>query len=135
MGKIQLTEMRELVPPIMNEKATSVVARLGDPIVVPCANPKPVYRGGTATNLQIHRAKHTTRTVSFAEVQRQWQSNTENWLALGWISATKCMPYVRMMPKLPAVAGKTFFLKCPVAGYPIDSIIIYKDGVRLPTII
>lgn len=41
------TEMRELVPPIMNEKATSVVARLGDPVVVPCvayANPKPVYR-------------------------------------------------------------------------------------------
>ncbi|XP_039967520.1 Down syndrome cell adhesion molecule-like protein Dscam2, partial [Bactrocera tryoni] len=37
MGKIQLTEMRELVPPIMN-----VVARLGDPVVVPCveyANP------------------------------------------------------------------------------------------------
>ncbi|XP_039970137.1 Down syndrome cell adhesion molecule-like protein Dscam2 isoform X2 [Bactrocera tryoni] len=36
------------------------------------------------------------------------------------------MPYVRMMPKLSAVAGKTFFLKCPVAGYPIDSIIIEK---------
>ncbi|XP_036322338.1 uncharacterized protein LOC118736352 [Rhagoletis pomonella] len=41
------SEMRELVPPIMNEKATSIVARLGDPVVVPYvayANPKPVYR-------------------------------------------------------------------------------------------
>ncbi|KAI9578572.1 hypothetical protein GQX74_009146, partial [Glossina fuscipes] len=36
------------------------------------------------------------------------------------------MPYVRPMPKLSAVAGKMFFLKCPVAGYPIDSIIIEK---------
>ncbi|XP_050319613.1 cell adhesion molecule Dscam2-like [Bactrocera neohumeralis] len=36
------------------------------------------------------------------------------------------MPNVRMMPKLSAVAGKTFFLKCPVAGYPIDSIIVEK---------
>lgn len=36
------------------------------------------------------------------------------------------MPYVRPMPKLSAVAGKLFFLKCPVAGYPIDSIVIEK---------
>ena len=33
---------------------------------------------------------------------------------------------MRPMPKLSAVAGKTFFLKCPVAGFPIDSIIIEK---------
>lgn len=40
-------EMRELVPPIMNEKVVSITARMGDPVVVPCvayANPKPVYR-------------------------------------------------------------------------------------------
>lgn len=36
------------------------------------------------------------------------------------------MPYVRPMPKLSAVAGKPFHLKCPVAGYPIDSVIIEK---------
>ena len=39
--------MRELVPPIMNEKVVSITARVGDPVVVPCvayANPKPVYR-------------------------------------------------------------------------------------------
>ncbi|XP_049302866.1 Down syndrome cell adhesion molecule-like protein Dscam2 [Bactrocera dorsalis] len=42
------------------------------------------------------------------------------------------VPYVRMMPKLSTVAEKSSFLKCPVAGYPIDSIITEKDGVRMP---
>lgn len=36
------------------------------------------------------------------------------------------MPYVRPMPRISAVAGKSFFLKCPVAGYPIESIILEK---------
>ncbi|XP_048510955.1 Down syndrome cell adhesion molecule-like protein Dscam2 isoform X2 [Athalia rosae] len=43
------------------------------------------------------------------------------------------LPYVRPMPAVSAVAGKQLHIKCPVAGYPIDSIIWEKDGVRLPT--
>ncbi|KDR18099.1 Down syndrome cell adhesion molecule-like protein CG42256, partial [Zootermopsis nevadensis] len=43
------------------------------------------------------------------------------------------LPYVRPMPPIPAVAGKQLVVKCPVAGYPIDTIIWEKDGVRLPT--
>ncbi|XP_076177344.1 cell adhesion molecule Dscam2 isoform X6 [Ptiloglossa arizonensis] len=42
-------------------------------------------------------------------------------------------PYVRPMSTVSAVAGKQFHIKCPVAGYPIESIIWEKDGVRLPT--
>ncbi|XP_060644686.1 cell adhesion molecule Dscam2-like [Drosophila nasuta] len=42
------------------------------------------------------------------------------------------MPYIRHMPKLSAVAGKVFSLKCPIAGYPIESVYIEKDGMRLP---
>ncbi|XP_017464721.1 PREDICTED: uncharacterized protein LOC108358085 [Rhagoletis zephyria] len=86
------SEMRELVPPIMNEKATSIVARLGDPVVVPYvayANPKPVYRGSTVTDLQIHQTNYTTRSISIVEMQRKWQSNTKNCLALIRISSTK----------------------------------------------
>lgn len=45
------------------------------------------------------------------------------------------MPYVRPMPKLSAVAGKSFFLKCPVAGYPIDSIIIEKGNTQTQTVV
>lgn len=30
------------------------------------------------------------------------------------------------MPKLSAVAGKMFALKCPIAGYPIESVYIEK---------
>ena len=44
---ISFTEMRENVPPIMNEKVLTLMIRLGDPVVVPCvayANPKPTYR-------------------------------------------------------------------------------------------
>ncbi|KOC64967.1 Down syndrome cell adhesion molecule-like protein Dscam2 [Habropoda laboriosa] len=43
------------------------------------------------------------------------------------------LPYVRPMSTVSAVAGKQFHIKCPVAGYPIESIIWEKDGVRLPT--
>ncbi|XP_053972600.1 cell adhesion molecule Dscam2-like isoform X3 [Hylaeus volcanicus] len=43
------------------------------------------------------------------------------------------LPYVRAMSTISAVAGKRFHIKCPVAGYPIDSIIWEKDGVKLPT--
>lgn len=47
VGRIQLTEMRETVPPIMNEKQRQFTVRLDDTIVIPCiayANPIPVYR-------------------------------------------------------------------------------------------
>ena len=33
------------------------------------------------------------------------------------------LPYVRPMPPIPAVAGQQLVVKCPVAGYPIDTII------------
>ncbi|XP_076641621.1 cell adhesion molecule Dscam2 isoform X4 [Halictus rubicundus] len=42
-------------------------------------------------------------------------------------------PYVRPMSTVSAVAWKQFHIKCPVAGYPIESIIWEKDGVKLPT--
>ncbi|KAK6619885.1 hypothetical protein RUM44_006285 [Polyplax serrata] len=43
------------------------------------------------------------------------------------------LPYVRPMPPISAVAGKTLVIKCPVAGYPIEGVTWEKDGVRLPT--
>ncbi|GLG93723.1 Tyrosine-protein phosphatase Lar, partial [Gryllus bimaculatus] len=43
------------------------------------------------------------------------------------------LPYVRAMSPIPAVAGKELIIKCPVAGYPIDTVFWEKDGVRLPT--
>ena len=33
------------------------------------------------------------------------------------------LPYIRVMPKITAVAGSDLTIKCPVAGYPIESII------------
>jgi hypothetical protein len=36
------------------------------------------------------------------------------------------LPYVRPMPPIPAVAGQQLVVKCPVAGYPIDTIIWEK---------
>ncbi|XP_052739508.1 cell adhesion molecule Dscam2 isoform X48 [Bicyclus anynana] len=42
------------------------------------------------------------------------------------------MPYVRTMKKRPVVAGDTLIAHCPVAGYPIDSIVWERDGRVLP---
>ncbi|XP_043669465.1 Down syndrome cell adhesion molecule-like protein Dscam2 isoform X1 [Vespula pensylvanica] len=43
------------------------------------------------------------------------------------------LPYVRPMSTVSAVAGKQLYIKCPVAGYPIESIVWEKGNVRLPT--
>ncbi|XP_068083883.1 cell adhesion molecule Dscam1 [Anabrus simplex] len=42
------------------------------------------------------------------------------------------LPYIRIMPKITAVAGSDLVIKCPVAGYPIESIIWERDGMVLP---
>ncbi|XP_059046528.1 cell adhesion molecule Dscam2 isoform X45 [Achroia grisella] len=42
------------------------------------------------------------------------------------------LPYIRPMKKRPVVAGDTLIAHCPVAGYPIDSIIWERDGRNLP---
>ncbi|CAG4948443.1 unnamed protein product [Colias eurytheme] len=42
------------------------------------------------------------------------------------------LPYVRPMKKRPVVAGDTLIAHCPVAGYPIDSIVWERDGRVLP---
>ncbi|XP_042865020.1 Down syndrome cell adhesion molecule-like protein Dscam2 [Penaeus japonicus] len=41
-------------------------------------------------------------------------------------------PHVRPMGPMSAVAGETFRIKCPVAGYPINSITWAKGGRTLP---
>lgn len=51
-------------------------------------------------------------------------------------STEKGSPFVRNMPStLTAVAGKSFYIKCPVAGYPITSITWEKDEQLLPSTI
>ncbi|XP_049818857.1 Down syndrome cell adhesion molecule-like protein Dscam2 isoform X3 [Aethina tumida] len=42
------------------------------------------------------------------------------------------MPYIRLIPKVTAVAGETLQLKCPVAGYPIEEIHWERAGRELP---
>lgn len=42
------------------------------------------------------------------------------------------MPYIRLIPKVTAVAGETLSLKCPVAGYPIEEIRWERSGRELP---
>ena len=38
-------------------------------------------------------------------------------------------PYIRLIPKVTAVAGETLRLKCPVAGYPIEEIYWEKGKI------
>ncbi|RZF37195.1 hypothetical protein LSTR_LSTR017473 [Laodelphax striatellus] len=42
------------------------------------------------------------------------------------------LPYIRVIPKVTAVAGEEFELKCPVAGYPIEEIRWERGGRELP---
>ncbi|XP_063221339.1 cell adhesion molecule Dscam2 isoform X2 [Bacillus rossius redtenbacheri] len=42
------------------------------------------------------------------------------------------MPFIRPMEKKAIVAGETLIVTCPVAGYPIESIVWERDGRVLP---
>ncbi|XP_026321143.1 Down syndrome cell adhesion molecule-like protein Dscam2 isoform X3 [Hyposmocoma kahamanoa] len=42
------------------------------------------------------------------------------------------LPFIREMPKVTAVSGSDLNIKCPVAGYPIESITWERDGQTLP---
>lgn len=42
------------------------------------------------------------------------------------------LPYIRLIPKVTAVAGETLRLKCPVAGYPIEEIKWERANHELP---
>ncbi|KAL1500781.1 hypothetical protein ABEB36_006226 [Hypothenemus hampei] len=42
------------------------------------------------------------------------------------------LPYIRQMSKVIGVAGSSLVIKCPVAGYPIESVIWERDGQILP---
>ncbi|XP_076065820.1 cell adhesion molecule Dscam1-like isoform X6 [Oratosquilla oratoria] len=42
------------------------------------------------------------------------------------------LPYIRAMDKVAVVAGENMVVNCPVAGYPIDSIVWEKNGRLLP---
>ncbi|KAK4311637.1 hypothetical protein Pmani_016876 [Petrolisthes manimaculis] len=42
------------------------------------------------------------------------------------------LPYIRPMDKVAVVAGENMVVHCPVAGYPIDSIVWEKNGRILP---
>ncbi|KAB7494488.1 Hemicentin-1 [Armadillidium nasatum] len=42
------------------------------------------------------------------------------------------LPHIRTMDKVAVVAGEDMIVHCPVAGYPIDSIVWEKNGRLLP---
>nr|XP_023018250.1 Down syndrome cell adhesion molecule-like protein Dscam2 [Leptinotarsa decemlineata] len=44
------------------------------------------------------------------------------------------LPYIREMSKITGVAGSSLIIKCPVAGYPIETITWEREGQILPTI-
>lgn len=42
------------------------------------------------------------------------------------------VPFIREMPKITGVSGSDLIIKCPVSGYPIESIVWERDGQTLP---
>ncbi|GAB6033412.1 Down syndrome cell adhesion molecule-like protein 1 [Chamberlinius hualienensis] len=41
-------------------------------------------------------------------------------------------PFIRSLPPISIVAGQNLTFRCPVTGYPVDSIIWQKDGKTIP---
>ncbi|XP_030383245.1 Down syndrome cell adhesion molecule-like protein Dscam2 [Scaptodrosophila lebanonensis] len=150
-GKIQLTEMRELVPPIINEKTLLVLARSGDPLAIPCvayANPKPVYKWHTKrTNnnesvehmLITGRAKIKDGTFVISVVENSdngifycTSSNTEGSETLAvHLSVTSPLSASIHPSRQTINLGQIVDLICTISGYPKQSIVWLKDGKTL----
>uniref|UniRef100_A0A1I8PU60 Ig-like domain-containing protein n=2 Tax=Stomoxys calcitrans TaxID=35570 RepID=A0A1I8PU60_STOCA len=148
VGKIQLTEMRELVPPIMNEKVVSITARMGDPVVVPCvayANPKPVYRWHTKRPnneesiqhlLATGRAKIKDGTLIITALDKSdngaffcTATNSEGSETLEVQMSVTSPLTAAIQPTVQTVnLGKTADLICSISGFPKQSISWLKDG-------
>ncbi|KPU79154.1 uncharacterized protein Dana_GF27026 [Drosophila ananassae] len=152
-GKIQLTEIQELVPPIINEKILKLRIRIGDPLVVACdayANPRPTYRwhaereGDTETlenMVASGRAKTKDGTLIIFSV-----SKTDNGPFYCTVTNSEGMETFKLellitsplsaiiQPSLQTVSlGHTADLICRTFGFPQQNIVWLKDGNRLRT--
>ncbi|XP_070135044.1 cell adhesion molecule Dscam2-like [Drosophila bipectinata] len=152
-GKIQLTEIRELVPPIINEKILKVRIRLGDPLVVACdayANPKPIYRWHTIREsdnetlehmVASGRAKTKDGTLIILAVLKIDKgdffctvTNSEGTEIFKLeLSVTSPLSTI-IEPSIQTVSlGHTADLICRTFGFPQQNIVWLKDGNILRT--
>ncbi|XP_026843877.1 Down syndrome cell adhesion molecule-like protein Dscam2 [Drosophila persimilis] len=148
-----MAEMRELVPPIMNEKTTKLMIRAGDPLVVACvayANPKPTYRWHTKRSsneesmqhmLATGRAKTKDGTLIISAVIKADNgaffctvTNSEGTETFKVdLSVTSALS-ASIQPAVQTVSlGHTADLVCSVSGFPTQNIIWMKDGGTLRT--
>ncbi|GFG32700.1 hypothetical protein Cfor_00545 [Coptotermes formosanus] len=66
----------------------------------------------------------------------EYTCTAENRAGRSWHSArlnVYGLPYIRLIPKVTAIAGEALHLKCPVAGYPIEEIRWERSSHELPS--
>ncbi|KAJ8866133.1 hypothetical protein PR048_033657 [Dryococelus australis] len=66
------------------------------------------------------------------EGEKEWRGEREREKEEEGGEGERGLPYIRLIPKVTAVAGETLHLKCPVAGYPIEDIRWERSGRELP---
>ncbi|KAL7034690.1 hypothetical protein ACKWTF_008060 [Chironomus riparius] len=156
VGRIQLTEMKEPVPPIMNDKIKYITVRLKESVVIPCvayANPKPIYRWyyrnkhGRNESIE-HIVMTTSGRYKVKESRLIIQSIEQSDNAIFYCIATNEQGSETLEIQLKIVAplqahiqpqrqtvdvGKSADLKCMISGMPQANIWWIKDGQPLRT--
>ncbi|XP_068157668.1 cell adhesion molecule Dscam1-like isoform X2 [Drosophila tropicalis] len=149
-GEIQLTEFRDRVPPIMNEKSSQFFTRLGDPVVVPCiayANPKPTFRWFTKRSnekyiqniLASGRAKIKDGTLIISAVEKTdngaFYCIATNSEGTETFEAKILVTYPLASTIQPSIQtiniGQPADLICSVTGFPKHNIRWLKNGRTL----
>ncbi|KAL0268744.1 UNVERIFIED_CONTAM: hypothetical protein PYX00_010567 [Menopon gallinae] len=147
-GKIQLTDMRGSVPPILNRKVVIVSARAEDTVVVPCvayANPRPSYRWYQKRDRQEVPVENNDKflvqdgTLVISGLKRNDSgtyvcvaTNSEGSESLE-LQLTVTSPLsVHVHPvSQTAHLGKGADLECNILGFPWSSVLWLKDGQPL----
>ncbi|XP_060519429.1 cell adhesion molecule Dscam2 isoform X3 [Cylas formicarius] len=97
----------------------------------------PRFLVGQYVTIQDDVISHVNITNIKAEDGGEYACNAHNSVGKVMHSArvnVYGLPFIREMPKVIGIAGISLVIKCPVAGYPIESISWERDGQVLPLI-
>ncbi|CRK99030.1 CLUMA_CG011985, isoform A [Clunio marinus] len=153
VGRIQLTEMKEPVPPIMNDKIKYITIRMEESVVIPCvayANPKPLFRWFFVKQGRNESIDHMIMTGRYKMKESRLiiQSIEMSDNTIFYCTATNDQGSETLEIQLKVVAplqvhiqpirqtvdvGKTADLKCMISGTPQSQIWWLKDGQPLRT--
>ncbi|KAF3428323.1 hypothetical protein E2986_02509 [Frieseomelitta varia] len=140
VANVRIADHRGVMPPVILENSGVVHVAQDESTSLVCvaqACPTPEYRFVIGQYVTVHGdvISHVNISHVMVEDGGEYSCTAENRAGKVTHAArlnVYGLPYIRLIPKVTAVAGETLRLKCPVAGYPIEEIKWERANRELP---